>query len=452
MATLTGKLTIAFCNGIAKVGRYSDGQNLYLQVAPGGTKAWKYIWNDKLRVSPTTGKSVQRELGLGGYPKIDLQHARKLRNDILAKITEGLDPQEERVKDQVVTTLFSDIAQEIFERRVEAGWKKDADLGEHRTQSVWERSFINHTPFWNKPAADVTDDAVVAVLKPLWKTQYPTALLLMNRIFVVMEHAIEMGAHKGPNPARYEGHLSKKVGEKKLNRKQESFAAFEPDYLPKVLRQLRAWQKSGTSMLAAKALMLTIFTGVRTANTIRAQWDEFDIDAKVWRLTGDRMKVDKEFTVPLTDQALAVLADLKALNPDSDYLFPAGRKGKRGIGHIVATAMDKLLCDDMGYRGDATVHGMRTSLKTWAIRNSFDRHAASITLAHAVGSKSDQAYDGEELLAYRHEMLSAWADHCDGKKVDGPARVMKAMRRQAEERFGAGENVVSLRSYKKKAA
>jgi hypothetical protein len=52
-------------------GRYLDGQNLYLQIRPNGTKCWifRYSIRHRDRINPKTGKrrQVERQLGLGGY-------------------------------------------------------------------------------------------------------------------------------------------------------------------------------------------------------------------------------------------------------------------------------------------------------------------------------------------------------------------------------------------------
>lgn len=471
------KNTQAYYENLTQVGRYGDGENLYLAVGQGGTKSWKYIWSDKTRRHPVTGKPVQREMGLGSFDKVDVKAARLLRNQIAEQIVQGLDPLAERVEQRVMATRFRDIADELIEL-YSAAWKANPDAidaalkGEDapknpRTAKAWKRSFELHCgSIWSKPCADITTDDVVAILQPMWKRLegkkglpgYPTACLLMDRIFKVLSLAAKRGAVKegAQNPAVYKGHLEFILGAHP-DYEQQHFAAFDPNYLPKVMLQLSAWQKTPAQMIAAKAIMLVILTGVRSSNVFRARWDEFDLEARVWRLSKGRMKGSVPFVVPLSDAALAVLKELRQAFPASEYVFPAERVGKRNRGHMNASAMDLLLCDYMGYRGDATVHGMRTSLSTWANRIMFDRHATNLCLAHQPGSKSDKAYDGEEMLAYRHEILSAWADHCAGKLVDGAERVMTALRRQNTERFGLvnGGTVVSLHGYgrnKKKAA
>ena len=42
---MRGKLTALFCGRVTKPGRYADGNNLYLVVAPRGSKHWAYRYD-----------------------------------------------------------------------------------------------------------------------------------------------------------------------------------------------------------------------------------------------------------------------------------------------------------------------------------------------------------------------------------------------------------------------
>ena len=63
-----GKLTARQVETLKEVGRHSDGDNLYLNIAKGGSKSWVlfYRFGDK-----------RKEMGLGGAGDITLAEARK---------------------------------------------------------------------------------------------------------------------------------------------------------------------------------------------------------------------------------------------------------------------------------------------------------------------------------------------------------------------------------------
>ena len=61
-------------------GRYSDGNGLYLRIAPGGSKQWvqRIVVDDK-----------RRDLGIGGYPAVTLAQARNLVKENRARVASG---------------------------------------------------------------------------------------------------------------------------------------------------------------------------------------------------------------------------------------------------------------------------------------------------------------------------------------------------------------------------
>ena len=62
------KLTAVKVKTLRQPGRYGDGQGLYLNIAPGGSKSW---------VQRIAVDGKRRDLGLGGYPAVGLAQARE---------------------------------------------------------------------------------------------------------------------------------------------------------------------------------------------------------------------------------------------------------------------------------------------------------------------------------------------------------------------------------------
>lgn len=67
--------------------KLADGQGLYLEVMPSGSKLWrlKYRHADK-----------EKRLALGAYPTISLQKARQRREEARQQLAEGIDPGEQK--------------------------------------------------------------------------------------------------------------------------------------------------------------------------------------------------------------------------------------------------------------------------------------------------------------------------------------------------------------------
>ena len=122
------------------------------------------------------------------------------------------------------------------------------------------------------------------------------------------------------------------------------------------------------------------------------------------------MKAHKEHRVPLSRRAVELLASLPH---DSDFVFPAVRVG--GAPH------QQILSRELGRLGvKATVHGFRSSFRTWAgERTSFANHVIEQALAHTIGSQVERAYSRGDLLDQRSKLMEAWAAFCDRGAGDG---------------------------------
>jgi integrase len=90
----------------------------------------------------------------------------------------------------------------------------------------------------------------------------------------------------------------------------------------RAIERLRA--KQGVTALA---LEFTILTTVRMSEAIGAQFDEFDLAAKVWRIPGERMKAGQPHRVPLCDRAIAFVKEMAATRLN-DFVFPGLIRGE----------------------------------------------------------------------------------------------------------------------------
>jgi len=84
------------------------------------------------------------------------------------------------------------------------------------------------------------------------------------------------------------------------------------------------------------------------------------MEARVWTIPPERMKTGKAHRVPLSDAALAVLAEAGALAARrEDRIFPSRHAGKQ----LGQTALARVL-EDLDV--EATAHGMRSTFRDWA--------------------------------------------------------------------------------------
>ena len=82
-----GKLTALAARALSKPGRHGDGDGLYLNVAPSGSKSW---------VQRIVIDGRRRDMGLGSYPAVSLAKARSIAQTNRTAVAQGRDPVAEK--------------------------------------------------------------------------------------------------------------------------------------------------------------------------------------------------------------------------------------------------------------------------------------------------------------------------------------------------------------------
>src|SRR5262249_1535234 len=161
--------------------------------------------------------------------------------------------------------------------------------------------------------------------------------------------------------------------------------------LPQFMMELR-----GRTSLSARAIEFTILCSARTGETIGADFEEFDLKARVWVIPAQRMKGGREHRVPLSDRPVQIL---RTLPRNSERAFP-----------LHETAMAKALA---AYRPGVTVHGFRSSFRDWAAETTaYPNHVVEMALAHSIPSAVEAAYRRGDLFEKRRRLMQAWANFC----------------------------------------
>ena len=123
------------------------------------------------------------------------------------------------------------------------------------------------------------------------------------------------------------------------------------------------------------------------------------------------MKSGREHRIPLPTSACAILDSL-ARAPVDAFVFPGTKAGRP----LSGMAMEMLL-----RRMDAayTVHGFRSSFKTWATEaTSFPNELSEAALAHVTGDRIERACRRTDILERCRELMEAWAIFLDGTAED----------------------------------
>lgn len=161
------------------------------------------------------------------------------------------------------------------------------------------------------------------------------------------------------------------------------------------------------------ALELLILTGVRSQEVRLATWSEFDLESRLWTIPAEHMKRNKAHIVPLSDEALAVLAKADALRmSESDVVFP----GVAGKPMSDMTLLKVLRDMSEPYH----VHGFRSAFTDWAANEGIPDAVVEAALAHKTPDAVQAAYRRTTYLGTpdqpgaRVKLMAAWGRYCLG--------------------------------------
>ncbi len=377
-------------------GHHSVGgvAGLALQITETGARSW---------VLRATVGAKRRDIGLGGFPDVTLAGAREKAREVREKIQAGIDPVEERkanrsalIAQSIAGIRFSEAADKYITAH-EAGWKNP----KHCQQ--WRNTLESYAyPIIGKMrVADIQTAHVMSVLEPIWATKTETASRLRGRVELILDWARVRGYCEGENPARWRGHLDKLLPARSKAQRVQHHPALDYRQVGTFMEALRVVTGFG-----ARALELAILTACRSGEVRGATWAEFDIDAAVWTIPGERMKAGKEHRVPLSDAALSLLAALSRID-DCDYVFPSAKNGV--LSDMTMTAVLRR----MG-RSDITAHGFRSTFRDWAGETTaYPREVIEHALAHQLADKAEAAYARGSLFEKRRRLMADWARFCD---------------------------------------
>lgn len=365
---------------------------LHLQVAATGGRSWI------LRVS-VAGR--RRDMGLGGYPEVGLKEARESARRARQGVREGLDPiAGRRAARQALLAAAGRRATfreagEAFIAAHESGWANP----KHRQQ--WKNTLEAYAyPVIGELAVgDVALAHVLKILEPLWSTKTETAKRLRGRIEQVLDAAQARGQIDGPwqNPARWRGHLDKLLAKPSRVAKSAHHRALGIDDAGAFVAHLREQEGMG-----ARALEFAILTAARSGEVRGAKWSEMDLAAGVWTVPADRMKAGKEHRVPLSAEALALLASLPRIGGTGGLVFPAARGG--ALSDMTLSAVMRRM------KVDAVPHGFRSTFRDWsAERTAYPSEVCEMALAHTVGNKVEAAYRRGDMFDRRRRLMADWA-------------------------------------------
>jgi integrase len=380
--------------------RLYDGRGLYLEVAPSGGRWWRLKYRFEGR---------EKLLSMGTYPDTGLKAARDKRDRARELLAQGIDPSDARraektSQSQEALNSFEAVAREwhatVHVAKVSAG---------HAARTLIR---LKQDVFPWLGGQTISEIKAPQLLQTMRRIESRGAIETAHRALQacgqVFRCAIATGrAERDPTPDLR--------GALKPVLVQHMAAITDPQRVGELLRAIGDYK--GMPVTRA-ALQLAPLVFVRPGELRKAEWCEFDLDARQWRIPAARMKRTRQeklsgaaHVVALSRQAVAVLGDLHTLTGHGRFVFPSPRTGERPMSdNGVLSALRS-----MGFpKDEMTGHGFRAMARTLlAEQLGIDEAVIEAQLAHAVKDALGRAYNRTEFLEQRRRMLQTWADYLD---------------------------------------
>lgn len=383
--------------------KVSDSHGLYLRVKPGGSRHW-YL---KYRIS---GK--ESRIALGAYPAISLSDARQQREGIRKMLALNINPVQQRA-----AVRGSRTPEKVF-KNVALAWHKSNRKWSQNTADRLLASLNNHIfpVIGNLPVSELKPRHFIDLLKGIEeKGLLEVASRTRQHLSNIMRHAVHQELIDTSPAANLGGVTTPPV--------RRHYPALPLERLPELLERIGAYHQGRELTRHAVLLMLHVF--IRSSELRFARWSEIDFTNRVWtipatrepiigvRYSGRGAKMRMPHIVPLSEQSIAILKQIKDITGNNELIFPGDHNPYKPM---CENTVNKAL-RVMGYdtKKDICGHGFRAMACSALMESGlWAKDAVERQMSHQERNTVRMAYIHKaEHLEARKTMMQWWSDYLE---------------------------------------
>ncbi|HAM6810298.1 TPA: tyrosine-type recombinase/integrase [Escherichia coli] len=383
--------------------KVSDSHGLYLRVKPGSSRHW-YL---KYRIS---GK--ESRIALGTYPAISLSDARQQREGIRKMLALNINPVQQRA-----AVRGSRTPEKVF-KNVALAWHKSNRKWSQNTADRLLASLNNHIfpVIGNLPVSELKPRHFIDLLKGIEeKGLLEVASRTRQHLSNIMRHAVHQELIDTNPAANLGGVTTPPV--------RRHYPALPLERLPELLERIGAYHQGRELIRHAVLLMLHVF--IRSSELRFARWSEIDFTNRVWtipatrepiigvRYSGRGAKMRMPHIVPLSEQSIAILKQIKDITGNNELIFPGDHNPYKPM---CENTVNKAL-RVMGYdtKKDICGHGFRAMACSALMESGlWAKDAVERQMSHQERNTVRMAYIHKaEHLEARKAMMQWWSDYLE---------------------------------------
>ncbi|WP_340049215.1 tyrosine-type recombinase/integrase [Klebsiella pneumoniae] len=383
--------------------KVSDSHGLYLLVKPGGSRHWylKYRINGK-----------ESRIALSAYPAVSLSDARQQREGVRKMLALNINPVQQRAAERGSRT-----PDKVF-KNVALAWHKSNRKWSQNTADRLLASLNNHIfpVIGNLPVSELKPRHFIDLLKRIEeKGLLEVASRTRQHLSNIMRHAVHQGLIDTNPAANLGGVTTPPV--------RRHYPALPLERLPELLERIGAYHQGRELTRLAVLLMLHVF--IRSSELRFARWSEIDFTNRVWtipatrepiigvRYSGRGAKMRMSHIVPLSEQSIAILKQIKDITGNNELIFPGDHNPYKPM---CENTVNKAL-RVMGYdtKKDICGHGFRAMACSALMESGlWAKDAVERQMSHQERNTVRMAYIHKaEHLEARKAMMQWWSDYLE---------------------------------------
>lgn len=404
---------------------------------------------------------------LGTYPTVSLKEAKALYIRKRFSITEGASPQRNLTQPQedlrnnkttvtkrtarnsATSPCFNDIKQDYFSDRLqklrEQGTNKLPGKAIARMENLFSRFAV--PVIGTMPVSQISNSHIIAILSSIKGDASRTKAKAM--LSILIRWLIQKGLID-PDAISIDWIIINRslpeINKVSVHYPRVAFAD-APRFFAYVLKRRDNFRDNLLGLTLALVALTVQRAGQFLCPDTRPEpdellrfshWRDIDLEAGVWTIPAPFMKVSHikgkalpAFRQPLSKEAVWCLKQIKKLwleigihLKDDDYIVPQYDDPKfpqkaSALRYFIETTVHAEAVEESnrGFTDPdqpdrvASVHGMRSTFSDWAASSGYAENLIEKTLAHTM-PKIQRAYQRDDLLEARREMLQAWGTYC----------------------------------------
>ncbi|BES84423.1 integrase [Pectobacterium araliae] len=383
--------------------KVSDSHGLYLLVKPGGSRHW-YL---KYRINGNESR-----IALGPYPVVSLSDARQQREGIRKMLALNINPAQQRA-----TERSSRRPETVF-KNVALAWHKSNKKWSQNTADRLLASLNNHVfpVIGHKSVSELKPRHFIDLLKGIEeKGLLEVASRTRQYLNNIMRHAVHQGLIDTNPAVNLEGVTIPPV--------RRHYPALPLESLPEMLERIESYHQGRE--LTRLSVLLTLHLFIRSSELRFARWSEIDFTNRVWtipatrepiigvRYSGRGAKMRMPHIVPLSEQAITILKQIKDITGNNELVFPGDHNPYKPM---CENTINKAL-RVMGYdtKKDICGHGFRAMACSALMESGlWAKDAVERQMSHQERNTVRMAYIHKaEHLEARTAMMQWWSDYLD---------------------------------------